>query len=125
MANEQNLTPYRTVSEARENGRKGGNASGHARAEKKTAKERMACLLSLPIDKGKPKETFKSVKDIKGENVTALMAGFANLTKDVAKGDKKAIELALKLTGEMTEQIQVQTTDENIEALRAIFEEED
>ena len=85
----------------------------------------MSYLLSLPIDKGKPKETFKSVKDIKGKNVTALMAGLANLTKDVAKGDKKAIELALKITGEMTEQIQVQTTDENIEALRAIFEEED
>lgn len=41
MANEQNLKPFRTESEAREKGRNGGIASGEARREKKLIRERI------------------------------------------------------------------------------------
>lgn len=122
MANEENLRVL-TSEEARIIGRKGGKASVKARREKKTAKELMSYLLSLPIDEGKPKDKFKSLKDIKGKNITALTAGLVNLTKDVMQGDKKAIELALRISGEMVEQIQVNTTDETVEALKAILDE--
>lgn len=44
MANEDNLKPVRTESEARELGRKGGIASGKARREKR---ELRACLEAL------------------------------------------------------------------------------
>ena len=106
--------------EARANG---GRASGRSRRERKTAKEILTYLLNLPIDKGKPKDKFKSLKDIKGKNLTALTSGLAILTKDVANGDKKAIDLALRITGEMIEQVQVNTTDETIEELKSILEE--
>lgn len=123
MAGVDNLKPIGSVDEAREMGRKGGKASGKARREKKTAKEIMSYLLRLPIDAGKPKDKFRSLKDIKGKNITALTAGLVNLTKDVMQGDKKAIELALRISGEMVEQIQVNTTDEAIEELKAILDE--
>lgn len=47
MANEQNLIPnsQRSPSEVRENGRKGGIASGKARAERKTLREELLLLL--------------------------------------------------------------------------------
>lgn len=41
MANEQNLKPVRTKSEARERGRNGGIASGKARKENKLIKDRI------------------------------------------------------------------------------------
>lgn len=123
MANEENLKPVRSKSEARKRGANGGRASGRSRRERKTAKEILTYLLNLPIDKGKPKDKFKSLKDIKGKNLTALTSGLAILTKDVANGDKKAIDLALRITGEMIEQVQVNTTDETIEELKSILEE--
>ena len=125
MANEENLksNSERTPKERKELASKAGKASGKARREKKTAKELMSYLLSLPIDEGKPKDKFKSLKDIKGKNITALTAGLVNLTKEVMQGDKKAIELALRISGEMVEQIQVNTTDETIEELKAILDE--
>ena len=46
MANEKNLKPVRTESEAREKGRKGGIASGEARRKRKTLKEELLLMLS-------------------------------------------------------------------------------
>lgn len=49
MANEQNLKPARSKSEARERGSKGGKASGESRRRRKTLKENMNLLLELPV----------------------------------------------------------------------------
>lgn len=46
MANEQNLRPVKSKKEARERGRKGGIASGKARAERKTLRDELLLLLS-------------------------------------------------------------------------------
>lgn len=46
MANEQNLQPCSSKSEARERGRKGGLASGEARRKRKTLKEELLLMLS-------------------------------------------------------------------------------
>lgn len=46
MANENNLKPVRTKSEARKRGRLGGIKSGEKRAERKTLKEELLLLLS-------------------------------------------------------------------------------
>lgn len=50
MANEGNLVPFdeRSEKEARELGQKGGIASGAARRRKKSMKQKMQLLLSLP-----------------------------------------------------------------------------
>ena len=45
MANEQNLKPVRSKSEARSRGKKGGIASGKARRERKTLKDELLLLL--------------------------------------------------------------------------------
>lgn len=45
MANEDNLIPVRSESEAREKGRKGGFASGEARRRKKDLRECLKALL--------------------------------------------------------------------------------
>ena len=131
MAKEDNLmTPEelnarRTPEQRSRDSAKAGRASGKARRERKTARELMLYLLNLPLDQGKPKDKFKSLKDIRGKNVTALTAGLANLTTDVARGDPKAIDLALRIAGEMVEQISVQTSDENIEKLKEMLESEE
>lgn len=46
MANEENLQPVRTKSEARERGRNGGIKSGEVRRARKTLKEELLLLLS-------------------------------------------------------------------------------
>ena len=46
MANEQNLKPVRTKSEARERGRNGGIKSGEIRKERKTFKDELLFLLA-------------------------------------------------------------------------------
>lgn len=45
MANEKNLKPIRSASEAREKGKNGGIASGKARRNRKTLKEELIALL--------------------------------------------------------------------------------
>ena len=50
MPNEHNLIPIRTESEAREKGSKGGKKSGESRRRKKTMKQVMDFLLSLPAN---------------------------------------------------------------------------
>ena len=45
LANEKNLKPIRSVSEAREKGKNGGIASGKARRKRKTLKEELIALL--------------------------------------------------------------------------------
>mgnify|MGYP005936034061 CR=1 FL=1 len=50
MANEQNLKPARTKSEARERGRAGGKASGEARRRKADFRRTLNALLTTEID---------------------------------------------------------------------------
>lgn len=47
MANEKNLKPIRSSSEAREKGKKGGKKSGQVRRDKKTFKELAQTILEL------------------------------------------------------------------------------
>ena len=50
MANEGNLKPIRTKSEAREKGKKGGKKSGEVRAQRKTLREELIALLETKIE---------------------------------------------------------------------------
>jgi hypothetical protein len=67
--NEQNLKPVRSKKEARERGKKGGIASGKARAARKTLKEELLLLL----EEGKVQETISLAliqEAISGQNRT-------------------------------------------------------
>ena len=52
MANEQNLKPIQSESEAREKGRQGGIASGKARRERKTLADTLRLVLEEKISEG-------------------------------------------------------------------------
>lgn len=103
MANEQNLRPIRTESEAREKGRNGGIASGIARREKKTVQKILGDFLNLGITQNRTLEalarkaglsTDGSIKDL----VTAVC-----VLNTLKKGDISELEKIAKLLGEQTE----------------------
>lgn len=87
MANEQNLR-VPTPSEARENGKKGGIASGEARRAKKSLREAMQILMEADL-------TGKDGKTMTGTEAMAAKAFQAAL-----KGDWKAWELVRDTAGQ-------------------------
>lgn len=87
MANEQNLR-VPTSSEARENGKKGGIASGEARRAKKSLREAMQILMDADL-------TGKDGKTMTGTEAMAAKAFQAAL-----KGDWKAWELVRDTAGQ-------------------------
>lgn len=90
MANEQNLKPIRTESEAREKGRNGGIASGESRRARKTLRSDLEDLLS------------RQAKDKKGNELGYnVQTGIAiALINKAAKGDTKAFEIIRDTIGE-------------------------
>ena len=95
MANEQNLTPFksgqRSSEEAVRNGRKGGIASGEARRARKTLRAELEALLSTPtVDKetGEKKDT------------TVQSAITAALVKQALRGNIRAFEIIRDTIGE-------------------------
>ena len=98
MANEQNLIPFgeRTEKEQREIQRKGGIASGVTRRRKRTVKQAVELVMSLPVSDPKTKSKLKrmgiDVDD--ADNQTAVVVG---LYGRAAKGDHKAAALLFEL----------------------------
>ena len=87
MANEQNLkTP--TSSEARENGKKGGIASGEARRRKKLLRECLEELLE------------KDITDRSGNTMTGAEAMAVKVFQQALKGDLKAFEIVRDTAGQ-------------------------
>ena len=89
--NESNLIPNseRSPEEVRENGRKGGIASGVARRRKKTLKEAMDLLLSLPLKDPKVKKEIEKM-GINPDDIDNQMAIAIAQWKEAAKGNTKA-----------------------------------
>ena len=117
MANEQNLIPNseRSPNEVRENGKKGGIASGKARRQKKLLRECLEILLE------------KEMTDKKGETMTGAEALSAKLFKEAMKGNVKAFEVLRDTAGQKpVEKVQM-NADVNIaesaERLNNMFEQ--
>lgn len=92
MANEQNLVPNsaRTPSERRENASKAGVASGKARRRKKSMKQKMQLLLSLPAaDNDQAELTAMGVDPEDMDNEMALVKA---LFLAAAEGDTRAFD---------------------------------
>ena len=90
MANEQNLIPFseRSESEARENGRKGGVASGEARRRQRQLKDDFIALLEMIGDNDKTNQ----------ENIA-----IATMAKALG-GDIRAVEFIRDTIGEKPDQ---------------------
>lgn len=91
--NEQNLIPTnkRSKSEVRKNASKGGIKSGEVRRQRKTQREQLEMLLSLPlkIDKAKAKIQALGIEEEEVDNQMAMNVAMFNL---ILKGGKGAVQ---------------------------------
>lgn len=98
MANNENLVPFnkRSVSEAREFGRKGGKASGEARRRKANFRKELNDLLTTELDSPE----WSPVLEALGLDNTLGMALHAAMFKEALKGNVKAYEAIAKYSGQ-------------------------
>lgn len=100
---EDNLIPNneRSPSEVRENGRKGGFASGEARRKKKTMRELAVIVNSLPLSENNKKQLPAGIK----ENEMTFQMGFIiKVYQQALKGDTKAMKLWVELSNTLDEE---------------------
>lgn len=102
MAQDENLTPFKSVAEAREKGRKGGIASGAARREKRALRETLEELLTMSLRNGKPVsvEKIKSIAAIKGKNISVQEAIMLAQIQKAIRGDVRAAEFIRDTIGQ-------------------------
>lgn len=81
-----------TPEERKENGRKGGFASGEAKRKKKALKDRLEILLEMPMKNGKEADidAIKNFAAIKGKNITVQDAMMIAQIQKALKGDTQA-----------------------------------
>lgn len=102
MPNEKNLIPMnrRSQSEARELGRKGGEASGAARRRKRSLREAADLYLSLPVSDKRQKN--KAVRrGVEPEDVDNQMAMIIGLVEAATEGDARAARVIVDLLGDV------------------------
>lgn len=110
MANEQNLRPVQTKSEARERGRAGGIASGEARRQKKTLAQIGDMIGGLKITAEKNREIMRAA-GITDEDMINDVGMMFRLNLEAQKGNVRAIELLSKLRGQFKEQISAEVAE--------------
>lgn len=93
-----NMTPE----QRRENGRKGGIASGEAKRRKKAMRERLEILLELPMKNGRETdiETIKNWAALKGKNITVQDAMMIAQIQKALKGDTTAAAFVRDTAGQ-------------------------
>lgn len=96
MANNENLRPVRTTSEARERGRNGGKASGKSRRRKAAFRETLNLLLTLDIDDDEWAPLLRSL----GLDCTLETALNMAMIKAGLAGNVKAYEAVAKYAGQ-------------------------
>lgn len=103
--NERNLMPIEEVNSRRtreqhsRDSRKAGIASGEARRRKKTLKEQMEMLLSLPV-KDESTQAFIESLGISTDDIDNSMAITLSMYQEALKGNTKAYELIRDTLGE-------------------------
>jgi hypothetical protein len=93
-----NMTPE----QRRENGRKGGIASGEAKRRKKAMRERLEVLLELPLKEGRSADldSIKNFAALKGKNITVQDAMMLAQIQKALKGDTTAAAFVRDTVGE-------------------------
>lgn len=120
MSNIENLRPFKAGKQARENGRKGGIASGQARREKRAMRDTASLILSMPLNsKALADVGAITLAETKGKNVTVEEAALLAIAKQAIEGDYKALEFLRDTAGEKpTDRLAVETPPD-IEQARA------
>ena len=96
VANEKNLKPVRTKSEARERGRNGGKASGEARRRKADFRKTLNMLLTAEIEN----EEYKPILEALGVECTLESALNMAMIKEGLSRNVKAYEAIAKYAGQ-------------------------
>ena len=93
-----NMTPE----ERKENGRKGGIASGEAKRAKKAMRERLEILLDLPMKAGKGAdiENIRNFAALKGKNITVQDAVMIAQIHKALRGDTNAAMFVRDTSGQ-------------------------
>lgn len=89
MANEQNLR-VPTSEEARENGRKGGIASGEARRKKKACADIAMRVINSELSGKQRSKTEKITGELADDEATLYAAALAQMVAKAIKGDVRA-----------------------------------
>lgn len=91
--NEQNLIPANKLSksEARKYGSKGGKRSGEVRRQRKTMRQQIELLLSLPLKSTKAKEQIQAL-GIDADDIDNQMAINIAMYNMILKGNKGAVQ---------------------------------
>ena len=124
MANEQNLKPIRTESEAREKGRNGGIASGAARREKKTVQKILNDFLSTAAKDNPQLAKLAAKMGLKGDESIKYLFTVVCTLNTLKNGELKDLELMMKLLGETPTPETPDTADETEDALSKALREE-
>ena len=103
MANEQNLRPIRTESEAREKGRNGGIASGAARREKKTVQKILNDFLSTSAKDNPQLAKLAAKMGLKSDDSIKDLFTIVCTLNTLKDGNLSDLERLSKLLGEQTE----------------------
>lgn len=126
MANEKNLKPVRSKSEARERGKKGGKASGVSRRRHKTLQETVLMVSKLSLDELGIMKAKRSGIDIDGideYDLTGLTGVVLGQMRAAANGNSQAaqviaewMDLAAK---HKKDQLEIEKLKAEIEKLRS------
>ena len=103
--NEKNLIPNneRSPSEVRENGRKGGIASGNARREKKTLQKILADYLDNDVKTNKNLKKIAEAAGITGKQSIKELVAAVCILNTLKKGDVSDLQKLSALLGEETQ----------------------
>ena len=103
MANEKNLRPIRTESEARKKGRNGGIASGIARREKKTVQKILNDFLSTAAKDNPQVAKLAAKMGLKSDDSIKDLFTIVCTLNTLKDGNLSDLERLSRLLGEQTE----------------------
>ena len=119
MANEKNLKPVRTKSEARERGQKGGRASGASRRRHKTMQETVLMILKQPMDDIGLNNARRAGVDLRGideYDLTAMTGMILGQVRAAAHGNSQAAQVVAEWTDLATKHKKDQLEIEKLKA---------
>lgn len=126
MANEENLKPLNTIckEDAKKIQSKGGKARSNAIKKRKTMKEQMLTLLSLPLKDGKTKQSLEEM-GIDTSQINNQMALIASTYRQAMKGNINAVNTIREIIGERVMEVNVnQNIDDKVKELNKLLDDE-
>lgn len=126
MANEKNLRPVRSKSEAREKGKKGGKASGVSRRRHKTLQETVLMISKLPMDDlgiMKARRSGVDIDSIDEYDLTAMTGMVLGQIRAASNGNSQAAQVVSEwmdlATRHKKDQLEIQRLQAEIDRLRS------